>query len=413
MISVRILLSIADFISLGDVGLIDLTTHSEIHEFKSGAKLDTEKYKAKIIYLLSGTLNVFDPGNKLQTIQSGTPRAQHPVFRLRLPGYKANCKNDCKILFIDEKVYDKYIGAQWDGGSTTINVGNLNDAIPKDTNGQIIADIENKFLQDKITLPSLPEMALHIQSELADENLSVNKLSSIIQSDPVISTRIIKVANSPIFGINKNITSIKKAITIIGMDAVHAIVISVVLRDLFKPESDLIKKMMARYYEHSMRIGVISYVLAKGMTGYNRDHAFLAGLLHDIGVIPLLVVADSHPELSHQAENLDAIIEQLKGKVGSMLLKNWGFDEGLCNVAAHAYDWQWQSTENSFDYIGLVQVALMHSSLVGGDKIKGPPLCDIPAFKNLGLDKINPVEDLQKLKEVTTRVTDMIKILCN
>ena len=111
--------------------------------------------------------------------------------------------------------------------------------------------------------------------------------------------------------------------------------------------------------------------------------------------------------------NLDAIIEQLKGKAGSMLLRNWDFDEDLCNVAEHAYDWQWQSPENSFDYVGLVQVALMHSSLVGGEKIKGPPLCDIPAFKNLGLDKVNPVDDLQKLKKVTARVTEMIKVLCN
>lgn len=413
MISVRILLSMVDFSSLGDVDLIDLTTHSELHEFKSGTILDADEYKAKVIYLVSGRLDVSDPGNKLQTVESGTPRAQHPVFRLRLPGYKANCKADCKVLFIDENVYDKYIGINWDGGSTTINVGSLNDAIPKDTNGQLIADIEDKFLQDKITLPSLPEMALHIQRELTEENLSINKLSSLVQSDPVITTRIINVANSPIFGNSKKVTSIKKAISLIGLDAVNAIVISTVIRDLFEPNSALIKKTMTRYYEHSMRIGVISYVLAKGMTGYNRDHAFLAGLLHDIGIIPLLVVADKHAELSHQAENLDAVIEQLKGKVGSMLLKNWGFDEDLCNAAEHAYDWQWQTTENSFDYVGLVQVALMHSSLVGGGKIKGPPLCDIPAFKNLGLDKINPIEDLQKLKDVTKRVTDMIKILCN
>jgi len=412
MISVRILLSMADFSSLGDVALVDLTTHSEIHAFKSGTTLDGGEYKAKIIYLLSGTLDVSDPENKTQTVQSDTPRAQHPVFRLRLPGYKANCKNDCKALFIDAKIYDKYIGDAWDGGSSTI-LTSIQDEVPKNINDKLISEIEQKFLHDKITLPSLPEMALHIQNAITQEDLSISKLSGIIQSDPAITTRIINVANSAIFGGNRNITSIKKAIAQIGLDAVHAVVISVVLRDLFQPESALIKKTMARFYEHSIRIGVISYVLAKGITGYNRDHAFLAGLLHDIGVIPLLVVADIHPELSHQAGNLDAIIEQLKGKAGSMLLNNWDFDEGLCNVAAHAYDWQWQSTEDSFDYVGLVQIALMHSSLVGGEKVKGPPLCDIPAFKNLGLDKINPVEDLQKLKEVTTRVTEMIKILCN
>ena len=413
MISVRILLSMADFSSLGDVELVDLTTHSEIHEFKIGTMLDGGEYKAKIIYLLSGTLDVSDPENKLQTIQSNTPRAQHPVFRLRLPGYKAICRNECTALFIDEKIYDKYIGAAWDGGNSTINLTNIRDEVPKNTNEKLIAEIEQKFLHDKVTLPSLPEMALHIQSALSEEDLSISKLSGILQSDPAITTRILKVSNSAIFGNNQNITSIKKAIAQIGLDAVRAIVISVVLRDLFKPESALIKKTMARYYENSIRIGVISYVLARGITGYNRDHAFLAGLLHDIGVIPLLVVADIHPELSHQTGHLDSIIEPLKGKVGSMLLKKWEFDEGLCDVAEHAHDWQWQSAESSFDYVGLVQIALMHSSLVGGEKIKGPPLCDIPAFKKLGLDKINPVEDLQKLKEVTKRVTDMIKILCH
>ncbi len=412
MISVRILLSMADFNSLGDVGLIDIATHSEIREFKSGSMLDGGKYTAKIIYLLSGTLEASDPNKKLKTIQSDTPRAQHPVFRLRLPGYKATCKDACKILIIEGKVYDKYVGDVWDGGSSTI-LTSIQDEIPKNINDKLISEIEQKFLQDKITLPSLPEMALHIQNVITEEELSISKLSGIIQSDPAITTRIINVANSSIFGGNQNITSIKKAIAKIGLDAVHAVVISVVLRDLFQPESALIKKTMARYYENSIRIGVIAYVLAKGMTGYNRDHAFLAGLLHDIGVIPLLVVADIHPELSHQAGNLDAIIEQLKGKAGSMLLRNWDFDEDLCNVAEHAYDWQWQSPENSFDYVGLVQVALMHSSLVGGEKIKGPPLCDIPAFKNLGLDKVNPIDDLQKLKKVTARVTEMIKVLCN
>ena len=402
----------ADFGSLGDVGLIDLTSHSEIHEFKNGMTLDEGEYKDKIIYLLSGMLDVTDPGDKLQTIQSDTPRAQQPVFRLRLPGYKAQCKSECKALFIEGKVYDKYIGDAWDGGGSTI-LTDIADEIPKNINDKLISEIEKKFLHDKITLPSLPEMALHIQSALTEDDISFNQLAGIIQSDPAITTRIIKVSNSAIFGNNQNVTSIKKAMAIIGMDAIHAVVISVVIRDLFKPESALIKKTMARYYENSIRIGVISYVLARGMTGYNRDHAFLAGLLHDIGVIPLLVVADIHPELSHQAGALDAIIEKLKGKAGSLLLKNWGFDDGLCDVAAHAHDWQWQSTENSFDYVGLVQIALMHSSLVGGEKIKGPSLCDIPAFKNLGLDKINPVEDLQKLKEVTTRVTEMIKVLCS
>ncbi len=411
MISVRILLSLANFSSLGDIGLVDLTTHSDILEFKSGKTLDAKKYQAKIIYLLSGTVEVTDPENNVETFQSDTPRAQKPVFRLRLPGYKAKCKCACTALFIDEKIYDKYINDAWDGGGSTI-LNRLQDEIPKNADDKLMADIEKKFLHDEIKLPSLPEMAIHIQSALTEEGLSLSKIAGIIQSDPAISTRVIQVANSPIFRGSQNITSIKNAIAKIGLDAIHAIVISVALRGLFKPDSVLLKKAMAQYYENSIRTGIIAYVLARNIPGYERDRAFLSGLLHDIGVIPLLFVADIYPELTHQAGNLESTIEKLKGKVGSMLLEHWDFDEGLCDIAAHAYDWQWQSTDNSPDYVGLVQIALLHSPLVGGKKIKGPPLCDIPAFKNLGLDKINPADDLQQLKEVTKRVTEMIKILC-
>jgi len=99
----------------------------------------------------------------------------------------------------------------------------------------------------------------------------------------------------------------------------------VVLRDLFHPQTNLIKKTMKRYYEHSIRIGVICYVLAKHCDGFDADRAFLAGLLHDIGVIPLLVIADTHNELSRQAGKLNDVLTDLKGTVGSILLRHLMF----------------------------------------------------------------------------------------
>ena len=88
----------------------------------------------------------------------------------------------------------------------------------------------------------------------------------------------------------------------------------------------------------------------------------------------------------------------------------WDFTDKFINAAKHAYDWK-RKVEKA-DYCDLVQVALMHSHLVGGEKIKGPILSELPAFKRLGFDKANPVDNIQTLKELGLRVKDMVKLIC-
>jgi len=184
----------------------------------------------------------------------------------------------------------------------------------------------------------------------------------------------------------------------------------VVLRDMFMPNTELVVHKMTHFYEHSIRIGVICYELAKQVPGFKPDRAFLFGLLHDIGVIPILVVADDHEELAHKAANLDTVLNQLKSHIGGMILQQWKFDSELINNAKHAYDWNRKNDKP--DYCDLVQVALKHSHLVGGDKIDGPELFDLPAFKRLGLDELNLIDNITALKEIGSRITDLIRMIC-
>jgi HD-like signal output (HDOD) protein len=227
--------------------------------------------------------------------------------------------------------------------------------------------------------------------------------------DPVIAARLVQVANSAIYA-GGHTSSIQEAITKIGLDGVRTIVMGVVLRDLFMPNQQPVIDTMTRFYEHSIRTGVICYELAKQLPGFNRDHAFLAGIMHDIGVVPILVVADKHPELVAKQGRLETVIRDLKSYVGGLVLQQWEFAEAFVEVAKHSYDWN-RAVEKA-DYCDLVQVALMHTHLVGGEKIPGPELFDLPAFKRLGLDKVNPVNNLQTLKELTLRISDLIKMIC-
>lgn len=410
MVDIKTILSINDFNPLGDVALLDLANHSEIEDYPVGQKLVAQDLTDVMLYLLIGQMELEGLG-VTQLLQENSKRSQDPIFRVHTPGYYCRCTKPCKVLRIDKAIYDKYAMPK-DVPEAGIYLDTVKLDHAEQSENRFIEEVSQRFASKSFNLPTLPEIALHINQAVDDETMGSSKLAGIIQSDPAITARIIQVANSALFGSGAPIHSLPEAITRIGFQSVRAIVIGVVLRDLFQPGSSLIKDYMKRYYEHSIRIGVICYVLATHCKTLNPDRGFLAGLLHDIGVIPLLVVADEHSELSQQTEHLDEVLNSLKGAVGSLLLRQWEFDVAYAIIAEEAYQWTRQPGPEA-DYCDLVQVALLHSGLVDGKKIQGPPLYELPAFKRLNLETANPAEDLRLLKEMSHRITDMINMLCN
>lgn len=409
MIDVKTLLTIKELHPLSDEALIDIASNAELLLIKKGKRLNAKETSNKKLYLLKGKIETHCDELDNTVILENTDRAQQPVFRFHSAGLNAECSNDCTLLSIESKIVNKYIDDSVKK-PTGMYVDTVTIDTLKESGNDIIAEITDRFNTKSFNLPSLPEMALHINKALEDESLNMNALSSTLQSDPAITARLIQVANSPLFRTGQAIDSLQVAITRIGLEAVRSIVISVVLRDLFHPEDTLIKKAMKRYYEHSIRIAVICYVLSKRCEGLDPDHAFLAGLLHDIGVIPLLVIADKHDELSHQAGLLDTALTDLKGTVGSILLQQWGFDISYAHTSEQAYQWD-RTPETTPDYCDLVQVALLHSNLVGGEKIMGPSLTELPAFKRLKLGNSDPADDIKKLTELSLRIKEMMSNL--
>jgi len=409
MLDVKTFLELSDFNELSDIALIDLASNAEILLVKKGKALNAKDTCHKKLYLLEGQVKLHGVEISDNLITHKTDRAQHAIFRFHSPGLNAKCLKDSVLLCVDSKTVHKYVDT-----SSKESAGMYVDTVKIDTleesGNDIIEEITERFDSKDFNLPSLPEMALHVNKALENESINMNALSSTLQSDPAITARIIQVSNSALFHTGQTIESLQVAITRIGLEAVRSIVISVVLRDLFHPETTLIKKTMKRYYEHSIRTGVICYVLAKRCDGFDPDRAFLAGLLHDIGVIPLLVVADKHEELSHQAGKLDSILSDLKGVVGSILLRQWDFGESYAITSEQAYKWERESN-TSPDYCDLVQVALLHSNLVSGEKILGPSLINLPAFKRLNLGDTDPAKEIQKLKELSSRITEMMNNL--
>lgn len=407
MVDLEELLRLNDFKKLADAAMVDVAEHAQIKEYPENDRLVAEKMPGLTLYLLKGEIEVQATGGIQTLVWADTERGQEPIFYSAAPGHYARCLSACKVLAVETATIEKY-GLNHDRFKTDINYADF-ETLLGNTSLALFDEITQLFKSKSITLPSLPEIALYINAALEKEDVSTSKLSKIIQMDPVIAARVVQVANSPLYGNSKS-DSIQDALARIGIDGVRTIVMGVVLRDLFMPNTQLVIDTMTKFYEHSIRTGVICYALAKKLPGFNRDQAFMAGILHDIGVVPILVVADRHPQIAEKANTLAAVLNHLKSYIGGMVLQQWDFTDKFIEVAKHAYDWN-RKVETA-DYCDLVQVALMHSHLVGGEKIKGPELSELAAFKRLGFDKVNPVDNIQTLKELSLRIKDMIRMIC-
>ena len=401
----KFLLGLPDLEDLGSVALLDLAKDARAEFLKEGESLHADEHMERHFYLVEGELELVANDQILQVIKGGSARAKQSLFRVHTHGLEARCIKTSSLLSLNEATFEKYIATI----KPEEELAGINFSSYKATDGDagIINEIRDEFHHNEVDLPSMPEVALKINQAVQDESLDFQKIADIIQTDPMISARAVQVANSAIYAGSQPVQTIQRAVQRIGLRAMRTIVMSVTLRNLYSPTSLLIKKRMTSYYHHSIRVGVISHVLAKKIKGFDPEQAFLAGLIHDIGVVPLLIRADKHDELKDDPDLLDKIIHSLKTKVGAMLLRQWGFEKELITVAQDAENWERDIIKA--DYCDVIQVAQLHCEMIGGRKLDAPALVDLPAFERLDLGGVNPMLIVAQAKREMSEVIHMLE----
>jgi len=133
-------------------------------------------------------------------------------------------------------------------------------------------------------LPSVPAVASAVLQVTADPNASAESLRAVIDRDPALCARILKVANSSLYSFSREIETVQHAIALLGFRTVTSIVLAASLREVFT-HFGLAEKQI---WEHSTICGAVAARLASyGPVDVDRDDAFTAGLLHDLGKIAL------------------------------------------------------------------------------------------------------------------------------
>lgn len=238
--------------------------------------------------------------------------------------------------------------------------------------------------QDKLVLPTLPEVALRVREVAEDPDASIDQLVSVIGNDAALAARIIKVANSPLLRASKEIVDLKMALMRLGMEYTCNMATGLAMEQMFQATSDMIDKRMRQIWSRSTEIAGICHVLCRHRTKLRPDEATLAGLVHRIGALPILTYAENHPELLSDSITLDNVIETLHAQIGDKILEKWDFPPELRNVPSQHL--QFDRDVATADYADIVTVAVLQSYMASDHELADVDYHTVKAFGRLGLD---------------------------
>lgn len=258
---------------------------------------------------------------------------------------------------------------------------------------EIITAINN----DQLVLPTLPEVALKVREVADDPDADIDKLNQVISGDAALSARIIRVANSPLLRASRAIEDLRTALMRLGIQYTCNIATGLAMEQMFQATSDLVDMRMREVWSRSSEVAGISHVLCKHYTRLRPDQATLAGLIHKIGVLPILTYAEDHPALLKDSFTLDAVIDELHGPIGDLILKTWGFPEELAHIPTQHINFTRQSPKA--DYGDIVTVAMLQSYLGTDSPMAKIDCTKVKAFERLGLDPEMHIAESEDLSE--------------
>jgi len=256
-------------------------------------------------------------------------------------------------------------------------------------------ELNDAIRSNRVVLPTLPEVALKVRDAAEDPRTDSSGIARVIANDAALSARIIRVANSPLLRAASPIVDLRMAISRLGMQYTCNLAIGLAMEQMFQATSDAVDRRMREVWTRSTEVAGISAVLAKTFTRLKPDQATLAGLVHQIGALPILRFAEEQRRLLKSPELLDELIAALHGEIGQLILETWDFPPELAVVPTQYLQFDRQPA--AADYADIVLVANLQGRIGTDHPLTRMDWHGISAFARLGLDpdfNAMEVEDL-------------------
>ncbi len=286
---------------------------------------------------------------------------------------------------------------------------NLSNTAANLAKNKLLMDCYLHMQSDDLVLPTIPDVSFKIRRAVNDEKSNISSIARIVQIDPSITAKLIQITNSPLYSGRKKIESCPEALTRLGLKAAQDVITAFAIKSVFNAKSPVIRQKMAELWAHSSYIASISAVFAHKIPGFDPDRAMLAGLIHDIGIVPILTYADNHPEIIAHPKDLVETVKKLRADIGVQIIRRWDFPEDFEDVVTNAENW-FRNDNNPPNYSDIVMISQLHSFIGKIDIKKMPKIDDLPAYKKLAghLDANDSINILDAAKDEIEHIRQML-----
>lgn len=382
-----------------------LAAEAEVEEFparsvifRKGSRDDWTRY------LLSGSLVLAErPDGEHTLIGMGNAGvANQPLGFTQPHAATAIARTDCRLIRLRTARIQELLS------SSRLPEYDVAEVRAEEDGQQLFLQLIQDLMADKLELPSMPDIAVKVRQAINEREAGAGEVAKIIQNDPVVAAQVMKAANSSLFAGQNPVDNLSAAIVRLGLKNTREVVTAVTMRQVFKTKNPLLNKRMVELWMHSSLVAAITAVIARRLKGFSADRALLAGLIHDIGVVPMLAHAHDYPELARDPGLLEAAIKEHRGQVGAMILRRWNFPEDMITVALEAESWHREGGAAG-DYADLIVVAQLQSGGMAGLKL--PPATEVSAYKRLRLDELEANFGHSILEEAREEIAEVQKLL--
>jgi len=351
-----------------------------------------------LAYIVKG--NIFmeaDNGSGLE-INAHTFKALYPLSAGKLHYFTAIAGSDVTVIYLPKTI----LQSEQSAFTPLDNKLKISETLQ---DNPFFNHFYQHFIEGELQIPSFPDIALKLRKAI-QQDCEVADIVKIVNMDPVISAKLIQVVNSPIYRPISPISNCFDAINRLGLTTTRNLVTAFSMKNLTKSENSPATKKQIQYnWLQSIKVSSISHTLAQLTKKTDPDEALLAGLLHNIGVLPILIFADNLPKGAYQPSDIDRCINEIHGQIGSIILEKWEFPNKLRQIPLQSTNW-FTSTTEDINLNDIVLLAKYHNILASPEKIELPPIITLPAFQKLETQPLTPQMSLQILHDAKQQIAE-------
>ncbi|WP_097460898.1 HDOD domain-containing protein [Mangrovitalea sediminis] len=393
---------------LSEDQLILLAERLSLRRLKAGQQLfESGSCDGNDYFLLEGSVCLRQGDGLESSVAADDPEASLPIARGEPRTCDAYASEGSTFVVVPADVLRQLLqAAPLDDESAE----NKTDTVADDDYA-VLMEFYRDLRANKVTLPSLPDIAMRIRRVADAEGSSAEDIGRVVSADPAIAAKLLRACNSPLYRGFSEIATTREAVVRLGLRTTRQLVTVFSMRELFKSKRPELQAEMARLWDHSREVAAISWVLARALPGVDPEEALLAGLLHDIGTIPVLQYADHYVSLFADGRRLDETSRSLRGEIGQALLEHWDFPPRYGEVARHAEDWLYDTGDEQVHLVDIVIIAQLHAYIGKHCEPQLPAFFEVPAFQRMQCLELGPQQSLRVISEARTQIGALHSLL--